>query len=130
MTIAEWKKLELPMIWNAYKGDDLDAPGATSDELDLSTDAPDGTHSVEADGWHHDRHLGTIVQLVRIHGVEVRNGEFVPEPTARTFYAAQALAEGRSPASVVAAEAETDHRFIEALRYDPDERRFRLLTGS
>ena len=130
MTIAEWKKLKLPMIWNVYKAGDDRAAGQPHDELDLSTEAPDGTHSVEADGWHHDRYLGTVVQLVRIHGVEVQAGQFVPEPTARACYAAQAMAEGQSAESVVSGDAETDHRYIEALSYDADKRRFQLSAGS
>ena len=127
MTASEWKNANLPMIWNIYAGD----PGYDADaELDLATTAPDGVYDVDAEGWHQHPALGTVSKRVRIHGIEVRKGEFVPEATARACYAAQALADGCSAQNVVAGTAEIDHVFIEELDYDPDSIRFRLRTGS
>ena len=131
MTYKEWNALGLPMVWCIWVeaaedvDDDLD-----NLELDLTTTAPDGTYDVEARGGYQDSHFGHVRQHVRIRGVEVQHGRFVPEFTARACYAARALASGNSPHDVAAGTAAIDHIYIEGLDYDPEERTFRLVTGS
>ena len=136
MTNSEWGALNLPMVWSIFVGeydppDDVDLGEYLGNmELDLTTVASDGTYEVETGGFSFDDRLGSIYRRVRVGGVEVQNGEFVPAPTALACYAARALVAGYSPDDVAKGEAMLDHVFIEEMGYDPEERMFVLSTGS
>ena len=88
MTQGEWDALGIPMVWSIYKGNTTDKDLA-SWELDLTTDAPDGIYDVEA---HRTYDVSTLAvgsaavvvchhRTVRVSGVAVRNGEFLPTST-------------------------------------------------
>ena len=130
MTVKEWNELDLPMVWSIWDEEEPDYDEYDNIELDLTTTAPDGTYDVEAYAGYHDDHFGYVRQHVRIRGVEVQGGRFVPGITARACYAAKALAYGYRPAAVAKGTPHLDHRYIEEMAYDPKERMFRLRTGS
>ena len=88
MTQGEWDALGIPMVWSIYKGNTTDKDLA-SWEFDLTTDAPDGIYDVEA---HRTYDVSTLAvgsaavvvchhRTVRVSGVAVRNGEFLPTST-------------------------------------------------
>lgn len=126
MTETEWKQLGVPMTWCICQDED----GEPGGELNLATTAPDGQYEVETAGWYVDEVFGTVHMLVRIVGIEVQDGQFVAEPTARACYAAAALARGWSSESIEARAARVTHPYIERLEYDRRRNRFLLHTGS
>ena len=103
MRVKDYEKLDLPVSWCIYKeGQNNDDLGEY--ELDLS--APDGV----SDGVYYAESSG---YGRRGKGVTIKDGYYVPEPTAQIAY-------------LVAGDA--DHRFLEALDWNGDH--FEVQLGS
>ena len=75
MTLAEWYDMKIPITWLEYVDDTKEDLDADEIVLDLSAppDLPDGVYDVENKGH-------------KVSGVEIKNGFFVPEPTAKAIY--------------------------------------------
>ena len=126
MTYAQWDALKLPMQWSMYT--QFDENAVERSILDLSTNAPDGEYAVQDN-------TGPPVG-----GITVKNGEFVPEPTALACYEASARGHtiairaalgGEAPTDEsIAARSPIDHCFIEELKFDPSTKTFILTAGS
>ena len=137
MTIGEWRELDLPMEWAIFdKEHELEHDKKTPKfaptkyhygqynkwflqrKLDLRAHVPDGTYSVRYPSMNKD---------MQTDGIVVKNGEFVPEPTATAigkmmrehFYGIK-----------LSMKDKIDHRYIERMDYDAKSGMFILDVGS
>ena len=77
----EWKRMNLPMNWDIYKGECDESVPFGLTELDLTAGVPDGTYDVVSA-------VAEFPEEGRIGGVVVRNGQFDPKTTAEACYRA------------------------------------------
>ena len=118
-----------PEGWDAYAETDVDDWPC---DITAPKDVPDGIYMVKVsvEGWgpmkaEMMQHVKTVI------GIQIKNGAFVPEPTAKACYSAELLFRRNAfPESYASHNFgdPIDHRFIEELRYDGD--CFILRTGS
>ena len=83
MTRKEWKDLDLPIEWSIFYADDFDYSNPSEEYFlsrELNLDAPEGIE----DGTY-DCYYG-YEQPKRREGIVVKNGKFVPKPTAECIY--------------------------------------------
>ena len=125
---------------------DLRAPEGVPDGIytvvhhsvdDAPDDSPDGIYPVV-----HDSIRSTnTVQMMEIingyghttgeaHGVQIKDGHFVPEPTAKACFEALALSEGMQPEKSIDGGPYFDHVFIEEWKLDPQSGKLIVSLGS
>ena len=122
MTNAEWKESrQVPMNWSIYANPMRhDEKQSFEDwELDLSAgDVPDGEYVLAVPSYDPP---GTMGNLNRFEGwgVTVKDGQFVPKPTARAIYEAvlrQTLKEDESLAEQYG--KPVHHCYVEEMKWD------------
>ena len=106
----------LPMQWSIFeKGGGW--------RLDLAAPVNDGVyhvvHGYDFNSWG-----------LPVYGVTVKDGQFVPAPTAQACYEAVCRARYGWTSAEIEKRSHIDHRFIESLRWDARNRVFVLRTGS
>ena len=136
MNIGEWGSGDRKMVWTIYAPgwekayhdalpadatDEEDMREFNKVELDLTAPegTPDGTLTVV-----HASGKGVA------EGVEVKDGQFVPDPTSAAAYAAVCRSYGVDEAKIASDEIVIDHVFIERWEWNEDEQVLVLVTGS
>ena len=94
---------------------DLRAPDGLPDGL------PDGFYTVVAEGLHNSGESP---------GAEIRDGYFVPEPTAMACYRAICATDRVTPHDVMQGLSPLNHIFIEHFHWDAESSRLIVGTGS
>ena len=136
-TIGTWKEHGSPMHWEicdeeswrayqagAYATEEEDRAAYHRVKLDLRAPegAPNGIYTVVNHSiWD------TVGEAT---GAEVRNGYFVPGPTARACFEALCNSDGVTPEDVTNGVSEVCHVFIEDFTYDPGTRKMVVGLGS
>lgn len=119
MLYREWLDLNLPVKWSIWAdGNDYDHKMVEDWELDITTDAPDGAHEAI---------YTPLGKQCRVDGIIVKDGKFVPEPTAHALYDLILQSDkdppfNRKPGDPLC------HEYIERMIWDG--KRFEVLTGS
>ncbi len=136
-TRETWKARKLPMQWSIYSGTPGDLTMDTPMDLSAPEGVPDGIYTVV----NHSNigaefaekttiQEGFTVGIGEAHGLEIQNGRFVPEPTARACFEALCISQGIDPSLVPQGVQVSDHIFIEEFDFDPESRKFIVGLGS
>ena len=120
-TIQDWEDMNLPMVWSVYSGELATEYGNTELDLSAPEGMPDGAFSVTHGG---------VVGLSTVFGVEVQDGYIVPGPSARAMFRAVCLSEDWTDDEIDSGEAQTDHIFVEFLKWDSESNTVQVFTGS
>ena len=133
MTNGEWREAGFKMSWSIYDHESWETFIAMADDLEedeakaahnnilLDLSAPKGM----PDGIHTVRHI-----FGHAHGVEVRNGQFVPAPTDDAMYAAVCRSYGLDQDSIQKGIAPIDHVYIEIVEWDEEDKELLVFIGS
>lgn len=130
MTIAEWKKLDLPMEWAIFHEHETELPYEET-PLDLTTGVEDGDYDAVY-GYGDDAKNPFREQEYdgRTDGIVVENGEFVARPTVEAIYDLVRTFQRGRYGEIVRFGESMDHKFIEKMDWNPFGGYFRVDTGS
>ena len=135
-TIGTWKEHGSPMGWSIYDRESWRAYQAGSydtreeriaaqDNINLDLKAPEGAPDGIYTVVNH-----SIWGVGEATGAEVRDGHFVPGPTAKACFEALCRSDGVDPQDVINGVSGVCHIFIEDFTYDPGTGKMMVGLGS
>ena len=132
-TIGTWRERDLTMRWAIYDNETWQDYAAGSYDtreesiaayrnIKLNLKAPEGA----PDGLYNVVNY-SVWGVGEASGAEIRDGYFVPEPTARACFEALCKSDRVHPQDVLDGVSSVCHIFIEELEYDP--KTWKLIAG-